>query len=75
MYYYDNDDNDLYFDLDKMFNDDLDLKDESEEFSKFFSDYDDCESDLLDGICKISLPENIDDFHNQSIQEFYKNYF
>jgi hypothetical protein len=73
MYYYDNDDNDLYFDLDKMFNDDLDLKNESEEFSKFFSDYDDFESDFLDGICKISLPADIT--HYQTIQEFYKNYF
>jgi hypothetical protein len=38
MYYYDNDDNDLYYDLEKMFNDELDQKDESEEFSKFFSE-------------------------------------
>jgi hypothetical protein len=75
MYYYDNDDNDLYFDLEKMFNDELDQKDESEEFSKLFSDYDDFESDFLDGICKISLPDSIDDFHYQTMQEFYKNYF
>jgi hypothetical protein len=73
MYYYDNDDNDLYYDLEKMFNDELDQKDESEEFSKFFSDYDDFESDLLDGVCKISLPDYI--IHYQTIQEFYKNYF
>jgi hypothetical protein len=51
----------------------LDLKNESEEFSKFFSDYDDFESDFLDGICKISLPADIT--HYQTIQEFYKNYF
>jgi hypothetical protein len=75
MYYYDNVDNenDFYYDLEKYFNDESDQKDESEEFSKYFSSYD-FESEILDGICKISLPESIDDFHYQTLQEFYTQF-
>jgi hypothetical protein len=73
MYYYDNVDNenDLYYDLEKFFND------ESEIFSKYYFD-NDYEPEILNGILDFSLHisffENADN-HIQTLQEFYNNYF
>jgi hypothetical protein len=68
MYYYENDnENDLYYDFEKYSNY------ESEIFAKYYFD-NDYEPEILDVNLQISFFENAD-FHFQTIQEIYNNYF